>query len=96
VTTSNIVHPDLVVSSLRLLVDIYKLASDRFKDKKTPERIEEIVVRAEQASPRTADKAEIERSIAEALDPGDAAIVKSDLELLSLLLVRAPALEAFD
>ena len=90
------ISPELVVSGLRLLLDGYKVARDRFRDKKTPDRIEEIVLHAEKASPRAVDKAEMDRRITEALDPDDAAIVKGDLELLGLLLLPTPALEAFD
>jgi hypothetical protein len=88
------IGPELVVSSLRLLVDIYKLARDRFKDKKTPDRVEEIVIRAEQN--KNLDAKQIEESITKTLDADDAAIVKSDLELLSLLITPAPSLDAFD
>jgi len=90
------IKPDTVISALRLLLDGYKLARDRFKDKKTPDRIEEIVIRAENAEPKTVSKEDIERSIKEDLEPGDAAIVKGDLDLLSLLLLPAPTLDAFD
>jgi hypothetical protein len=90
------VSPELAISGLRLLLEGYKVARDRFKDKRTPDRIEEIVVRAENASPRRVDKAEIDRSITETLNPDDAAIVKGDLELLSLLMLPAPDLEAFN
>ncbi len=88
--------PELIISSLRLLVEVYKLGRDKFKDKKTPDRVEEIVIRVENAPPNSVNAAEIERRITDALDPGDAAIVKGDLELLSLLMLPSPALEAFD
>lgn len=88
-------NPELVVSALRLLMEGYKLARDKFKDKKTPDRVEEIVIRAEKSQPRL-NQAELERSITEALDPSDAEIVKGDLELLSLLVLPAPALDVFD
>lgn len=90
------ITPELILSGLRLLVEGYKLARDRFKDKKTPDRVEEVIIEAEQAKPETVDASEIERRVAEALDPSDAAIVKGDMELLSLLLLPAPKLEAFD
>jgi len=87
--------PEFVVSSLRLLLDGYKLARDKFKDKKAPEDIEKIVIRAEKSEP-TIDAAEIERNLTESLTPEDAAVVKGDLELLSLLVMPAPTLDAFD
>jgi hypothetical protein len=86
--------PELVISALRLLMEGYKVGRDRFKDKKTPDRVEEIVTRAEKT--KQIDTKEIERSLAETLDPTDAAIVKGDLELLSLLMLPAPSLDAFD
>lgn len=86
--------PELVISALRLLIDGYKVGRDRFKDKKTPDRVEEIVTRAEKAP--QADTKEIERSLNENLDPSDAVIVRGDLELLSLLMLPAPSLDAFD
>lgn len=86
----------LVISLLRLLLDGYKVASDKFKDKKTPDRIEKIVARAEKAEPTTVSKEDIERSIKEDIDPGDAAIVTGDLEMLSLLFLPTPTLDAFD
>jgi hypothetical protein len=86
--------PELVISGLRLLMEGYKVGRDRFKDKETPDRVDEIVTRAEKT--RQADTKQIERSITEELDPGDAAIVKGDLELLSLLMLPAPSLDAFD
>jgi len=86
--------PELVINALRLLIEGYKVGRDRFKDKKTPDRVEEILTRAEKAP--QADTKQIERSISEELDPGDAAIVKGDLELLSLLMLPAPSLDAFD
>jgi hypothetical protein len=88
------VSPDLIISGLRLLMEGYKLARDRFKDRKTPDRVEEIVVRAEKTPPIS--KAEIEQSITDALDPGDATIVKGDLERLGLLMLQPPSLDAFD
>jgi hypothetical protein len=90
------VTPEFVVSSLRFLLDSYKLARDRFKDKKAPEELEKIVIKAERSEPKTLDAAEIERDLTESLTPEDAAIVKGDLELLSLLVMPAPRLEAFD
>lgn len=87
------VSPDFYINALRFLLEGYKVARDRFKDKKTPEQVEDIVIRAEK-SPSLAAK-EIERSI-DKLDPGDATIVKSDLQLMSLLVVPAPSLDAFD
>lgn len=86
--------PELVISALRLLIEGYKVGRDRFKDKKTPDRVEEILTRAEKAP--QADTKQIERSISEELDPRDAAIVQGDLELLSLLMLPAPSLDAFD
>lgn len=86
--------PELVISGLRLLMEGYKFGRDQFKDKKTPERVEEIVTRAEK-SPRLGSQ-QIEEEITNVLDPSDAAIVKGDLELLSLLLLPAPKLDAFD
>lgn len=88
--------PEFVVSSLRFLLDSYKLARERFKDKKAPEELEKIVIKAEKSEPKTLNAAEIERSLTESLTPEDAAIVKGDLELLSLLVLPAPKLEAFD
>jgi hypothetical protein len=84
--------PHLFVSGLRLLLDIYKLANDRFKDRKTPERVEEILTRAERSRH---GKEEIERSL-DALEPHDAEIVRNDLQLLSLLTFPTPQLDAFD
>jgi hypothetical protein len=86
--------PEAVISGLRLLMDVYKLRHDRFKDKKTPDKVEEILTRAEQRP--QADSNEIERSLSEDLDPTDAATVKRDLELLSLVMLPAPSLDAFD
>jgi hypothetical protein len=88
--------PELIVSSLRFLLESYKLGRERFKDKKAPEDIEKIVTRAERAEPKTLDAADLDRSITDALGPEDAAIVKGDLELLSLLILPAPKLDAFD
>ena len=87
--------PELIMSGLRLLLEGYKVGRERFKDRKTPDRVEEIVTRAEK-SPQQADAKEIERDLTETLDPTDAAIVKGDLELLSLLMHPAPSLDAFD
>lgn len=86
--------PELAISALRLLMEGYKIGRDRFKDKKTPDRVEEIVTRAEKAP--QADTKEIERSLSEKLDPEDAAIVRGDLELLGLLMLPAPSPDAFD
>lgn len=88
--------PEVIISSLRLLLETYKIGRDRFKDKKAPEDIEKIVIRAEKAEPRTLDAAEIHRSITQTLGPEDAAMVKGDLELLSLLILPAPKLDAFN
>jgi hypothetical protein len=88
------VSPEFVLNSLRLLLEGYKVARDRFKDKKTPDHVEDIVIRAEKAP--QADTKEIERSLNESLDPADAAIVKGDLELLRLLMLPEPSLDAFD
>jgi hypothetical protein len=85
--------PDFYVNALRFLLEGYKVARDRFKDKKTPEHVEDIVIRAEK-SPAPASE-EIERSI-DRLDPGDAAIVKGDLQLMSLLMISPPSMDAFD
>jgi hypothetical protein len=90
------ITPETIINGLRLLLDGYKVARDRFKDKKTPDRIEEIVIRAEKAEPKTVSNEDIERSIKEDLEPSDAAIVRGDLDLLGLLLLPAPTLEAFD
>jgi hypothetical protein len=83
-------------SSLRFLLESYKLGRERFKDKKAPEDIETIVIQAEKAEPKTIDAADLDRSITEALGPEDAAVVKGDLELLSLLILPAPKLDAFN
>jgi hypothetical protein len=88
--------PELIVSSLRFLLESYKLGRDRFKDKKAPEDIEKIVTQAEKAEPKTIDAADLDRSITETLGPEDAAMVKGDLELLSLLILPAPKLDAFN
>jgi hypothetical protein len=88
------VSPELVINALRFLLEGYKVARDRFKDSKTPDRVEDIVTRAE-SSPGT-DAKQIEQSIAQTLNPDDAAIVRSDLELLSLFVFPVPSLDAFD
>lgn len=88
------VSPELVLNALRFLLEGYKVARDRFKDSKTPDRVEDIVTRAE-SSPGT-DAKQIEQSIAQTLNPDDAAIVRSDLELLSLFVFPVPSLDAFD
>jgi len=87
------VSPDFYINALRFLLEGYKVARDRFKDKKTPEQVEDIVIRAEKSPSSAAE--EIERSI-DKLDPGDATIVKGDLQLMSLLVVPTPSLDAFD
>lgn len=86
--------PELIISGLRLLMEGYKFGRDQFKDKKTPERVEEILTRAEQEG--SVDRKQIEDRLTEKLEPADAAIVKNDLQLLSLLLVPVPSLDAFD
>jgi hypothetical protein len=84
---------EFYINALRFLLEGYKVARDRFKDKKTPEHVEDIVVKAEKSqSPASAD---IERGI-DRLEPGDAAIVKADLQLMSLLTLPAPTLDSFD
>jgi hypothetical protein len=75
--------PESMISVLRLLSDWYKIFGDGFRDKKTPQHLEEILVQAEK-NPEKADKAEIEGSLTRVLEPNDAAIVKGDLELLLL------------
>jgi hypothetical protein len=85
--------PDFYINALRFLLEGYKVARDRFKDKKTPEQVEDIVVQAEK-SPSSA-VSDIERGI-DRLEPGDAAIVKGDLQLMSLFMVPPPSLDAFD
>src|SRR5262245_38138479 len=85
--------PELALNGLRLLLEGYKVFRDRFKDKKTPDHVEEILVQAEK-SPEKA--AEIEQTLTKALEPCDAAIVKGDLELLSLLVHPTPHMDAFD
>jgi hypothetical protein len=85
----NDLNPELILNGLRFLLDGYKTYRERFKDKKTPDRVEEIVIRAEK------ETADIERSL-DALEPSDAAIVRGDLELLSLLISPTPSMDAFD
>jgi len=75
--------PESIISVLRLLSDWYKLFGGGFRDKKTPEHVEELLVQAEK-NPEKVDQAEIEDRLARVLEPDDAAIVKSDLELLLL------------
>ena len=87
------ITPELVVNALRVLLEGYKIFGDRFRDKKTPERVEKILVEAEKAPEKAA---EIEQSLTKSLEPGDAAIVKGDLELLSLLVHPVPKMDAFD
>jgi hypothetical protein len=77
------VSPESIVSVLRRLSDWYQIFGDGFRDKKTPEHVEEILVQAEK-DPGRVDKAQIEGSLTRALEPNDAAIVKGDLELLLL------------
>jgi hypothetical protein len=89
------ISPELVISCLRFLLEGYKIARDKFRDTKTPERVEEILVQAEK-TPENVDPAEIERRLNDALEPNDAAIVKGDLELLSLILFPVPKMDAFD
>jgi hypothetical protein len=86
--------PDTLISALRLLLDGYKLFGDRFKNKETPEKVGEILTRAEKTP--SVDTKQIEQSITQALGPEDAAIVKNDLSLLSLLGLPTPSLDAFD
>ena len=71
----------------------YKVFRDRFRDKSTPDRVEEILVEAEKTP---AKAAEIEQTLTNTLEPSDAAIVKGDLELLSLFAHPVPSLDAFD
>lgn len=85
--------PELAIHGLRLLLEGYKVFRDRFRDKKTPERVEQILVEAEKTPHNVA---EIEQSLTKTLEPGDAAIVKGDLELLTLLVVPTPKMDAFD
>jgi len=75
--------PELMISVLRLLSDWYRIFGDGFKDKKTPEHVEEILVQAEN-NPGKVGKAEIEVSLTRVLESNDAAIVKDDLERLLL------------
>jgi predicted nucleotidyltransferase len=63
--------------------DWYKIFGEGFRDKKTPEHVEEILVQAEK-HPEKVDKAEIEDSLTRVLEPNDAVIVKADFELLLL------------
>jgi hypothetical protein len=63
VVTDAHITPDLILSGLRLLVDVYKVARERFKDRKAPDRVEEVIIKAEQAKPETVDASEIERRI---------------------------------
>jgi hypothetical protein len=92
------VTPELIVSCLRLLADGYKLVRDRFKDKKTPENVEEIVIKIDKRhkGATTIDETEIDHMLTSTLNAEDAALVKSDLELLALLVFPSPALELFD
>jgi hypothetical protein len=87
------INPELAINGLRLLLDGYKVFRDRFRDKKTPERVEEILAQADKTPGKAA---EIEQNLAKSLEPGDAAIVKGDLELLSLLVHPVPEMDAFD
>ena len=79
--------PELIISVLRLLSDWYKIFGDGFRDKKTPEHVEEILAQAEK-NPQKVDRAEIEGSLARVLEPDDAAIVKSDLDRLLLWRIQ--------
>jgi hypothetical protein len=88
------ISPELFISAVRLLMEAYKFGRDQFKDKKTPERVEEILTRAEMEP--GVDRKQIEERIAQQLDPEDAAIVTNDLALLSLLVLPSPSLDAFD
>jgi hypothetical protein len=67
--------PEIIISSLRLLVDGYKLARERFKDKKTPERVEEIIITIteEQKSHKAVDMEQIDRLLSSKLEVTDAA-----------------------
>jgi hypothetical protein len=88
------ISPELFISAVRLLMEAYKFGRDQFKDKKTPERVEEILTRAEMEP--GVDRKQIEERIAQQLDPEDAAIVTNDLALLSLLVLPSPSLDASD
>ena len=90
--------PEFVVSSLRLLVESYKLARERFKDKKTPEHVEEIIItiREERNKQKNVDMDQVERLLTSKLEASDAAVVKSDLQLLNLLVLASPDPEMFD
>jgi hypothetical protein len=79
--------PESIISVLRLLSDWYKIFGGGFRDKKTPERVEEILVQAEK-NPEKIDKAEIEGHLTRVLEPNDAAIVKGDLERLLLWRIQ--------
>jgi predicted nucleotidyltransferase len=76
-------NPELIISVLRLLSDWYKIFGDVFRDRKTPEHVEEILLQLEK-NPEKLDMAEIEGSLTRVLEPNDAAIVKADLERLLL------------
>ncbi len=88
--------PDTVINLLRLALDLAKFRRDKFKDPRTPERAEQILAEAEKQDPSTLDASEIGRRLSDVLDPVDAEIVRSDLELLGLLAIPAPNLDAFD
>jgi len=87
------ITPELAINGLRLLLDGYKVFRDRFRDKSTPDRVEEILVEAEKTPEKAA---EIEQSLIKTLEPSDAATVKGDLELLTLFAHPVPSLDAFD
>ena len=87
------ITPELALNGLRLLLEGYKVFRDRFRDRSTPDRVEEILVEAEKTPEKAA---EIEQSLVKTLEPSDAAIVKGDLELLTLFAHPVPNLDAFD
>src|SRR5579883_1554822 len=92
------VPPDQWVNILKFVLETIKFGTerhDRWKDKKAPKKVEEILTRAE-SDPKTLDARELERSIDNALEPEDAATIKGQLELVSLLLVPGPNMDAFD
>jgi hypothetical protein len=90
---------DTLINASRLFIEYWKLRRDKFKDTKAPERIEQIIIEIKQEEakgPKLLEPGDVENRIISALEPADAAIIKSDLELLNLLVLPSPNIDMFD
>src|SRR5271157_4787529 len=89
----------LVISALRLLLDVYKLAGERMGGKHEepdPKKLEQVIAEVETRAERgAADLSQVEEEIDRQFQPEQAKKVKTDLALLSIL-TNPPRIEDFN